>query len=44
MSVDVLPPENAGLAHHLIEEFMVIANSLVAMRLVCSFPGAPVLR
>lgn len=44
MNVTLLSPENASDAHHLIEEFMVIANSLVAMRLVCSFPVAPVLR
>jgi exoribonuclease R len=44
MKVDILKPEDAGLAHHLIEEFMVIANSLVAMRLTCSFPACPVLR
>ncbi|CAL5972412.1 Ribonuclease [Hexamita inflata] len=44
MEVKVIKPEAAGDAHHLIEEFMVIANSLVAMRLVASFPLCPVLR
>ena len=44
MNVDVLAPEVAASAHHLIEEFMVIANSLVAMRLVASFPVSPILR
>lgn len=44
MNVSVLAPEVAASAHHLIEEFMVIANSFVAMRLVASFPVAPILR
>lgn len=44
MNVNVLAPEVAASAHHLIEEFMVIANSLVAMRLVASFPVSPILR
>lgn len=44
MDVTILAPEAAGDAHHLIEEFMVIANSLVAMRLTSSFPSCPVLR
>ena len=39
LKVSISAPEEADDAHHLIEEFMVAANCLVAMRLVKTFPG-----
>ena len=39
LKVTINAPEVADDAHHLIEEFMVAANCLVAMRLIKTFPG-----
>lgn len=44
LQVSINPPEQASDAHHLIEEFMVVANTLIAMRLVASFPSCSSLR
>ena len=34
MTVNIKEPEDAPFAHHLIEEFMVVTNCLVSMRLM----------
>lgn len=44
LDVQILEPEDAPVAHSLIEELMILANIMVARRLVASFPAAAVIR
>lgn len=44
LSVAIQEPEQAADSHHLIEEFMLVANQLVARRLMASFPSLPIIR
>jgi len=44
LRVSIMEPEMAADSHHLIEEFMLVANQLVARRLLASFPSLPIVR
>lgn len=44
LATEFREPEQADDAHHLIEEFMLLANQLVASKLVACFPTLPILR
>ncbi|TNJ30014.1 putative Ribonuclease [Giardia muris] len=44
LTTEFREPERADDAHNLIEEFMLLANQLVASKLVACFPTLPILR